>query len=227
MRNYRFCILTLTFVYAMAAGCIGGGLPITVLYDRTEGLKRDDAVLWKQQKIGKVLSVEQNGQDQASVQLQISKDFSDKVTDESRFVIQADLQWQGESFVKMVNLSEKGNPLPRGTKVRGSTHLSLQFEKTERRLESMREQLARELERWEEELSQLSENEWYKDLERGMDYWLEEFRQAGMETREYFKEEVLPRLEGTLRELRKRLRQMGKEKDIETLQVKLDKLKSI
>jgi ABC-type transporter Mla subunit MlaD len=226
MRNNRFWILPLIFVYVMAAACVGS-LQLTVLYDRTEGLKQNDPVLWNEQKIGKVQSVKQNGQDRASVQLQISKDFSDKVTDESRFVIQADPQRQGESFVKMVNLSEKGNPLPRGTAVEGSTSLSLKLEKTERGLVSWREQLERELERWEEELSQLPEREWYKELEREMDYWLNKLGQAGVETREYFKEEVLPRLEEALRELRKRLRQLGKEKEIETLEVKLDKLKNI
>jgi hypothetical protein len=226
MRNNRFCILPLIFVYVLAAACVGG-LQLTVLYDRTGGLKKNDPVLWNEQKIGKVQSVKQNVQGQASVQLQIRKDFSDKVTNESRFVIQADPQRQGQNLVNMVNLSEKGNPLPSGTAVEGSTYLSLQLEKTERGLEAWRKQLERELERWEEELSQLPERESYKELEREMDYWLNKLGQAGVETREYFKEEVLPRLEEALRELRKRLRQLGKEKQIETLEVKLDKLKSI
>ena len=224
MRNNRFSILPLIFVYVLAAACVGS-LQLTVLYDRTEGLKQNDPVLWNEQKIGKVQSVKQNGQDLASVQLEISKAFSDKVTDESRFLIQADPRSRGDSFVRMVNLSEKGNPLPSGTAVEGSTYLSLQLERTAKGLEAWREQLERELERWEKELSQLPERESYKELEREMDYWLNKLGQAGVETREYFKEEVLPRLEEALRELRKRLRQLGKEKEIETLEVKLDKLK--
>ena len=127
----------------------------------------------------------------------------------------------------MVNLSEKGNPLPSGTAVEGSTYLSLQLERTAKGLEAWREQLERELERWEKELSQLPERESYKELEREMDYWLNKLGQAGVDTREYFREEMLPRLEEALRELRKRLRQLGKEKEVETLEVKLDKLKSI
>ena len=79
MRNKRFWILPLIFVYGLAAACVGS-LQITVLYDRTAGLKQNDPVLWNEQKIGKVQSVKQNGQDRAAVQLQISKDFSDKVT---------------------------------------------------------------------------------------------------------------------------------------------------
>ena len=226
MRNNRFSILPLILVYVLAAACVGS-LQLTVLYDRTVGLKQNDPVLWNEQKIGKVQSVKQNGQDLASVQLEISKAFSDKVTDESRFVIQADPQRRGDSFVRMVNLSEKGNPLPTGTAVEGSTYLSLQLEKTSRGLEAWREQLKRELERWEKELSQLPERESYKELERELDYWLNKLGQAGVDTREYFREEMLPRLEEALRELKKRLRQLGKEKEVETLEVKLDKLKSI
>ena len=226
MRNNRFSILPLIFVYVLAAACVGS-LQLTVLYDRTEGLKQNDPVLWNEQKIGKVQSVKQNGPDRASVQLQIRKDFSDKVTDESRFLIQADPRSRGDSFVRMVNLSEKGNPLPSGTAVEGSTYLSLQLERTAKGLEAWREQLERELERWEKELSQLPERESYKELEREMDYWLNKLGQAGVDTREYFREEMLPRLEEALRELKKRLRQLGKEKEVETLEVKLDKLKNI
>ena len=226
MRNNRFSILPLIFVYVLAAACVGS-LQLTVLYDRTEGLKQNDPVLWNEQKIGKVQSVKQNGPDRASVQLQIRKDFSDKVTDESRFLIQADPRSRGDSFVRMVNLSEKGNPLPSGTAVEGSTYLSLQLERTAKGLEAWREQLERELERWEKELSQLPERESYKELEREMDYWLNKLGQAGVDAREYFREEMLPHLEEALRELKKRLRQLGKEKEVETLEVKLDKLKSI
>ena len=155
MRNNSFWILPLIFVYVLAAACVGS-LQLTVLYDRTEGLKQNDPVLWNEQKIGKVQSVKQNVQGQASVQLQIRKDFSDKVTNESRFVIQTDPQRQGQSLVNMVNLSEEGNPLPTGTAVEGSTYLSLQLEKTERGLEAWRKQLERELERWEEETESTS-----------------------------------------------------------------------
>jgi ABC-type transporter Mla subunit MlaD len=226
MRNHRFCILPLIFIYGLAAACVGG-LQINVIYDRTEGLKQNDPVLWNQKRIGKVQSVRQNDQDRAWVQLQISKDFADRVTDESRFVIQADPQRRGESLVKMVNLSDKGNPLPAGTLVEGSTYFSLQVEKTEKGLEFWSEKLERELGRLDEELSQLSERESFKELEHEMDYWLNKLGQAAVETREYFEEEVLPRLEEALRELRKHLRQLGKEKEVETLEVKLDKLKRI
>ena len=226
MRKNNFLIFWLALALVLAAACVGS-LQLTVLYDSTEGLKQNDPVLWNEQKTGKVQSIKQNSQGRPAVQLQIKGESREKVTDESRFLIQADPQNRRKSHVMMVNLAEEGNPLASGTAVEGSTYFSLQLEKAERGLKAWTEQLEQELKRWEKELSQLPESEWYQELEREMDYWLNELGQAGIETREYFREEVLPRLEESLRELRRLLRQLGQEKEIETLEVKLDKLKSL
>lgn len=76
-------------------------------------------------------------------------------------------------------------------------------------------------------LRELPEKEWYKELERQLDYWSRELGRASEETRQYFKTEVAPRLEEMLRELRKRLRELGREKDVEILQTKFEKLQSV
>ena len=226
MKKLLFWSLQTFLVCGMLLACVGS-LHFTVYYDRDEGLKQDDPVLWNQQEIGKVHSVTQNPQGRIAVGLRIGRDFREKVTHESRFLIQADPQHHGQSFVEMVNFAEKGKPLPHGAEVEGSTYLSLQLEKTGRGLTVWSELLEQELERWEKELRQLPLEEWYQELESQMDYWLKELEQAGMETHKYFQEEVLPRLKEAVRELRKRLRDLGKEKEVETLEIKLEKLKSI
>jgi molecular chaperone GrpE (heat shock protein) len=103
----------------------------------------------------------------------------------------------------------------------------LQFERGVRGLQSWSELLQQELERWQKELNELPEKHWYKDLERQMDYWAKELEQTGEETRRYFREEVLPRLEEAVRELQRRLRELGKRKDAEILEIKLKKLRHI
>ena len=127
----------------------------------------------------------------------------------------------------MVNLAEGGNPLPNGAKVEGSTYLSLQLERGSRGLAAWSQLLLQELERWQKELNQLPEEEWYKELKRQMDYWLSEMGQAGVETRRYFREEVLPRLEEAVRELKRRLRELNKEEEADILEIKLEELKRI
>ena len=89
MRNRHFFIWPLILFSGLAAAC-SASLQLTVLYDRTEGLKQNDPVLWNEQKIGKVQSVKKNSQSRSAVQLQIRRDFREKVTDESRFLIQSD-----------------------------------------------------------------------------------------------------------------------------------------
>ena len=116
---------------------------------------------------------------------------------------------------------------PNGAEIEGSTYLSLQVERGSRGLAAWSTLLMQELERWQKELNELPVEEWYKELERQLDYWLSEIGQAGVETRRYFKEEVLPRLEETVRELEKRLKELGKKNEAEILNIKLEELKQL
>jgi hypothetical protein len=226
MKKLLYRSLQTFIVGGVLLACVGS-LQFTVLYDRDEGLKQEDPVLWNQQEIGKVRSVKQNPQGRLAVGLKIVRDFREKVTDESRFLIQADPQNYWQKHIEMINLAEGGDPLPNGAEVEGSTNLSLQVERGSRGLAAWSQLLRQELERWQKELNQLPEEEWYKELERQMDYWLNEMEQAGVETRRYFREEVLPRLEEAVRELKRRLRELHKEKDADILQIKLEELRRI
>lgn len=226
MRKIRFSPLPFLLVCGLLGACLAGPR-LTVIYDDAHGLKPDDRVLWKEHTIGRVQSIAPNGTGRVAVRLQINRDYREKVIEESRFLIRADLQGQGESYVEMINLTEEGNPVPDGTEIEGSTYFSLQLERGQRELKAWSKLLEQEFERWEKELSQLPETEWYKELERQMDYWLNELAQAGAETRRYFREEILPHLEEAMRQLRKRLRELGKEKEVEILEIKLEKLKNI
>lgn len=226
MRKLLYWSLQTFIVCGVLLACVGS-IQFTVFYDRNEGLKQEDPVLWNQQEIGKVHSVKQNPQGRLAVGLKIGRDFREKVTEESRFLIQADPQNYWQKHIEMVNLAEGGNPLSNGAEIEGSTYLSLQLERGSRGLAAWLPLLLQELERWQKELNQLPEEEWYRELERQLDYWLSEIGQAGVETRRYFKEEVLPRLEEAVRELEKRLKELGKKNEVEILNIKLEELKQL
>ena len=207
MKKSLYLSLQTFIVCGVLLACVGS-LQLTVLYDRDVGLKQEDPVLWNQQKIGKVHSVKQNPQGRLAVELKIGRDFREKITDESRFLIQADPQHYWQKHIEMINLAEGGDPLPNGAEVEGSTYLSLQVERGSRGLAA-----------WSQLLRQ--------ELERQMDYWLSEMEHAGIETRRYFREEVLPRLEEAVRELEKRLKELGKKSEAEILNIKLEELKQL
>ena len=226
MQRNRFRVLFLLFLCGLVPACLGN-LRLTVLYDQTEELKAGDRVIWQEQTIGVVQNVEADATGQGAAQLQIKGDFREKVTDESRFLIQADPQHDWQKHIEMINLAEGGEPLPNGAEVEGSTYLSLQVERGSRGLAVWSNLLRQELERWQKELNQLPVEEWYKELERQMDYWLSKMGQAGVETRRYFREEVLPRLEEAVRELEQRLKELGKKNEAEILKIKLEELKQL
>ena len=226
MRKLLYWSLQTFIVCGVLLACVGS-IQFTVFYDRNEGLKQEDPVLWNQQEIGKVHSVKQNPQGRLAVGLKIGRDFREKVTEESRFLIQTDPQNYWQKHIEMVNLAEGGILLSNGAKIEGSTYLSLQLERGSRGLAAWLPLLLQELERWQKELNQLPEEEWYRELERQLDYWLSEIGQAGVETRRYFKEEVLPRLEAAVRELEKRLKELGKKNEAEILNIKLEELKQL
>lgn len=226
MQRNRLWVLSLLFLCGLVLACLGN-LRLTVAYDQADELKAGARVLWQEQTIGEVQAVEADTTGRIAAQLQIKGDFREKVTDESRFLIQTDPQNYWQKHIEMVNLAEGGNPLPNGAKVEGSTYLALQLERGSRGLAAWSQLLLQELERWQKELNQLPEEEWYKELERQIDYWLSEMGQAGVETRRYFREEVLPRLEEAVRELKRRLRELNKEEEADILEIKLEELKRI
>jgi hypothetical protein len=226
MQRYCLWVLSLLFLFGLALAC-RGNLHLTVLYDHDNELRAGDRVIWQEQTIGEVQNVEADATGGVAAQLQIKGDFREKVTDESRFLIQADPQHYWQKHIEMVSLAEGGNPLPNGAEVKGSTYLSLQLERGSRGLAAWSQLLVQELERWQKELKQLPEEEWYKELERQMDYWLNEMEQAGVETRRYFRKEVLPRLQKAVRELEKRLKELGKTNEAEILNIKLEELKQL
>jgi hypothetical protein len=66
-----------------------------------------------------------------------------------------------------------------------------------------------------------------RKLEHQIDSWAERVERSGKEMRHYFTEGVLPFLEDTLEDLKRRLQDLGGEKEMNTLQVKLKDLRRV
>ncbi|MDI6754227.1 MAG: hypothetical protein QME78_07510 [Thermodesulfobacteriota bacterium] len=81
------------------------------------------------------------------------------------------------------------------------------------------------LDRLEKEIRRFSEEEWRKDLERQLEGWSRELERSGDEVRRYFQQKIFPRLEQAVRDLLRRLKELGKEKDGKSLEEKLEQLK--
>ena len=198
---------------------------VMVMYDRPGSLKPGDRVIWENQTIGSVGDFQANPSGKTVVPLQVKPDFREALTDRSRFLIQADPDRSGSQMVKMVLLSPGGKPLPDGAVVEGSTSFSLMIERGSRGIQGIPQFLQDALDRLSKEVGRLSDREWQKELESQLDSWDRELKKAGEDTRRYFQKEVLPKLEQAVQDLVRRLKDLGKEKDGEILEEKLDQLK--
>ena len=145
------------------------------------------------------------------------------LTDQSRFLIEADPFKPGNQSVRMVQLSPEGNPLPNGAVVEGSTSSSLMMEKGSRELQGWSKFLQEAIDRFQKEIRRFSEKEGQEELERQMDEWTRELERSSEELRRYFQKEVLPQLEQAVQDLLRRLRELGK--DGRSLEEKLKQLK--
>lgn len=193
----------------------------TVLYERTEGLRPGDPVIWKDQTIGTVDSLEANPQGRSLVRLGIKKEFKGLVTDQSRFLIQPEALGSGRPVVEMIHLAPGGNPLPDGAVVEGSTDFSLILERGTTGLKAWSTLFQGWLERIEQGIRLLREKDVLGEVERQIEGWARVLKRSGEETRRYFKGEVLPRLERLIRELKKISREEGREEEIRRLEERL------
>lgn len=225
MRSMPWSFLKVLFFCGLLAACSGQRL--TIVYDDAEGLRPRDRVVWREQTIGEVQSVARTPEGSTAVQVQIRSDFSQKLTDQSRFFITRGPEQPDQQAVEMLLLGAGGKPLKDGVQVEGSTFFSLQLERSSRELQEWSETYREYLERWKKELSELPVEEWYRQLESQLEYWAEELEEASEETRRYFRKEVLPRLEEAVRELKKRLERLEKDKETEILETKLQELKNL
>jgi hypothetical protein len=198
---------------------------VVVVYDQADGLKSGDRVYWENQVIGQVGTLEKNPKGGTDVPLEIKKDFSHMVTDQSRFLIQTDPVRAGHQAVEMVQLAPRGQPLPNGAVVEGSTSFSFMVEKGSREIQGWSGLFQDTMDRLKKEMNRLSEQGWQKELERQMEEWNRELERSGQEVRRYFKKEILPQLEEAVQDLLRRLKELERGKEGHPLERELDHLK--
>ncbi len=196
---------------------------VFVAYDSPGALSAGDRVYWENLVIGSVGEVEKNAAGRAVVPLLIKGDFRPAVTDRSRFVVEPDPQSPGRSSVKMVQLSPGGVSLPEGAVVQGSTSFSLLQEKGKSGT-GLPKVIQDLVDRLNQEVRSLPEQQWLKDLERQIDAWIALLQVSGEQVRRYVKE-VLPQIQQIIEEALQRLRKLGREQERKSLEQKFEELK--
>jgi paraquat-inducible protein B len=208
-------------------GCTGKDLHIKIKYDKIEGLQQGARVLFEKNHIGDVTGVSYREDGSYLLDVAIRRDFAAAATNESAFIIIMDPREKEKKAIEMIRAKEGGRPLQNGVTVNGTTRSSLLFGKVRENFDTMLQGLKGRLERFTDKLREIPNREEFKRLEREMQGLADELKEAEKAVRDKINKEILPRLKEELNNLRERLRELGREKEIEPLEVQIEKIKRI
>lgn len=226
MISYRKRIWLLLLLPLILSGCKPGELNLNIRYDQIYGLVKGDRVMFEQNHIGKVTAITYTDSGDYTVAVVIQKDFTGAATEYSRFYITDDPKRIDHKVVEMVRVHEGGTPLKDHATLEGSTRASTFFEQIVGGFEKKFDEIAKSLERFGEELSQVPESEAFRNLEEELKALADEMKRSGKEAREKIQKEWLPQIEKKLERLRERLREMGREDELKQLEVEFERIKS-
>jgi paraquat-inducible protein B len=217
----------LLMISAVILGCYAGDLNLKIRFAQTEGLRADDRIFFEKNHIGKVDAISYSEGGDYIAEVKIDKGFKKAVTENSRFFIIDDPSGKGRKAIKMVKVEEGGVPLVKGAVIEGSTRFSLLLGQMEEDFGKAMSELGRKINKLSDEVKQLPESEEIKSLEHYLNQLKEKLKKAGSAFREKVQKELLPRLQKEIEKLKERLRKLGREKEVEPLEVKMEELRKI
>lgn len=211
----------------LCLACREQGLSFKLLYDQIDGLKEKDRVIFEGNEIGGVTSVIYTSEGRYSVDVLIKHEFSNAVTERSKFVIISDPENRDRKAVEVVCTEKGGRPLQDGATIEGSSSSSAVFGQIWGEFQNNFEDLKEQFEKFSRDLKNAPIEEELERLSKELERLSEEMKQAGDEGLEKFQKEILPRLNRELERLREWLRKLGREEDVKPLEVQMEELRKI
>jgi hypothetical protein len=204
-------------------GCKEGPLDIKIRFDRIQGLKEGNRVVFEQNHIGEVTGVFYSADGYYVVDSAIARHFANAATEHSEFLIIVDPQNRGKKAIEMIQTQQGGLPLEDGVTVQGSTKSSAVLGQTREDFEKGLGNLKEQFEQFFEDLRMVPESEELKKLEDEMERLAEEMKRSGKSVQEKIQKDLLPRLKEELEELREQLQKFGREEEVKPLETQMEK----
>ncbi len=211
-------------IVLMLAGCAVRDLSLKIRYNQIYGLDEADRVLFEDNQIGEVTRVFYSKDGHYIADLKIKANFTNAVTENSRFLIIDDPQREGKKAIEVIQIRKGGKPLEDGLLVEGSTRASVLFGEMWQQFETELDKLREYFQEFLKDLESLPESAQVKELEKELKELAKEMQRAGKETREKIQKEILPLIKKELERLKKKLKMDGREKEVEPLEEQLDNL---
>ena len=220
----RFLILMMLPLVLWACKDI---LKIKIRYDQIEGLQKGDRVMFEDNHIGVVTDVSYTKDGDYLADIGINKSFANSATEDSEFFIIDDPKEEGRKAIEVIQTKTGGTPLKNGAIVEGSAKPTMSFSDLPEALGKGLEGFQEELEKVFEGLSAIPESKEFKDLQEELQSLGKEMSKSTGSAKEKLEKEVLPQLKEQIEKLRKRMEEMGRGKEVEPLEMQLEKMEEM
>ncbi len=199
------------FLFFILAAC-SQDLHFTISYDEIYNLAEGDPLVLDGKPIGQVTRVEQAGSGHR-VEVAIPRESAKAATSEASFILSPDPDKPGHRRIEVVLTAPGGKPIADGAVVKGSYPNPLglfPFGELLRGFSDALRDLRGQVEQFRQEFEKLPNSPEAKQLEEEWRRLADEIAKAQSGAGDALKNEILPKLEKEMDELRKRMEEMKK-----------------
>lgn len=205
-------VVIVLWFFVFVSGCSPSALNFKIQYQRVNGLKPEQSVVYENQLIGSITGIELSKEGHYLVAVLIEPEHVDKITVDSEFFISKDPDQPNQQAIEVVSSASEGSEqapaeaLKDGAIVRGmevTTKADVFVDELKQGLTEGLGGLTRQLEIFTDQLEKLPESEEFKQFEKELKYFGEEMGKAGKELQKKMDEEYIPKLQKGLDKLEK------------------------
>jgi ABC-type transporter Mla subunit MlaD len=210
IRNFIFSVITALVLL----GCVGTTYNFKIRFNDIQGLRENDRVFFDKTPIGVVTDVEYTDTGNYLVSVAVDDQYSSLPKDSSTFYIDSNPETEGETAVRIIQIKDGGNLIEKNTVVEGQSKYSAIYGQIANNFRKNIHAMESEINEFIKGLQDFSESEQIKQIERQLDKILAEIENLSAEMKHKLETDILPRIKQHIEELRRRLKQIGKEEKL-------------
>jgi hypothetical protein len=219
------CVLSVVCLVLFATGCTHS-TRFSISFDQASGLKQQDPVICRDAPAGTVTRITYTPEARFLVQVELPEEFSYCATEHSRFYIGEDPARSGAKAVLIEQDRAGGQKLARDAVVQGSQRPDPGFGFAQS-LEGFQKALEQTLTDLITGIENIPRSREYQELMKSMAEMESRLKTAGQAMGDTLRKEVMPQLTDQIRELTRKLRQMGQEDEARSLEKELGRLQEL
>jgi ABC-type transporter Mla subunit MlaD len=203
-------------------GCVGAAYNFKIRFNDINGLSKNDQVFFGETPIGVVTDVKYTGIGSYLVSVAVKNKFSSLPKDSSIFYIDSNPFAESEKAIRIIQIKDGGNVIEKNAIVEGQSKYSAIYCQIANNFRKNIHAMESEINEFFKGLQDFSESEQIKQIERQLDKILAAIENLSAEMKHKLEADILPRIKDQIEELRRRLKQIGKEEKLKYVDQKIE-----